>query len=65
MFDTSLTYIPSLAAHDRAATIAVGTARISAHGQATTSIVTARSIWRVNSRTVAASMRMVGVYHAA
>ena len=42
--ETSLMSTPSRAAQDRAATIAVGTARMIAQGQASTSMVTAFSM---------------------
>ena len=65
---TLLIKMPSRAAQDSAATIAVGVARISAHGQATTSILIAvrmPSSEGVKYRTMPAIIRIVGVYQLA
>ena len=68
---TLFTKTPSRAAADRAATIAVGVARIRALGQAITSMAIARlkavsgSLLSAKKSTTPTSMRIVGVYQAA
>ena len=60
---TFLTRIPSRAAAEIAATMAVGVARIKAHGQEITRIVMDWLMFRVKTQTMAAIIRMVGTYH--
>ena len=54
--------MPSRAAAEIAATIAVGVARMIAHGQEITRIVIAWSMFRVKNQTITAIIRIVGTY---